>query len=55
MLVGVTLMHVMRGLDSNGRASLQSLGQVRKLVPTMVIYMQHALCYYFLCVYTCCS
>lgn len=51
MLMAVTLMHIMRGLDSNGRASLQSLVQVRKLVPTMVIYMRHGLCYYFLCVY----
>ena len=44
----VTLLQVMRGLDSNGKASLQSLVQVRKLVPSMVIYMRHGLCYYFL-------
>ncbi|KIM37499.1 hypothetical protein M413DRAFT_275786 [Hebeloma cylindrosporum] len=47
MLMVATLIHVMRGLDSNGKANLQSLAQMRKLVPTMVIYMRHGLCYYF--------
>ncbi|KAF9039361.1 hypothetical protein BJ165DRAFT_1407555 [Panaeolus papilionaceus] len=46
ILMLITLVHVMRGLDVRGRASAESLHQVRKLVPTMMVFISHGT-YYF--------
>ncbi|PPR01547.1 hypothetical protein CVT24_001858 [Panaeolus cyanescens] len=47
ILMLITLLHVMRGLDVRGRASAESLKQVRKLVPTMMVFISHGTYYFF--------
>ncbi|KAF9530079.1 hypothetical protein CPB83DRAFT_905628 [Crepidotus variabilis] len=42
-----TLFHIMRVLDENGRASFEGWVQVRKLVPTMMIFIRHGIWYFF--------
>ncbi len=48
ILIVYTLLHVMMLLDENGRISVDSWSQLRRLVPTMMLFIQHGLWYFFM-------
>jgi len=51
LMMLATFFHVLHGLDPNGKASLmESLLQVRRLVPTIVAFISHGSCYFLIAI-----
>jgi len=50
LMMLTTFVHAMQELDSNGKASAESLLQVRRLVPTMIAFISRGSCYLFIAI-----